>query len=231
MAADSKKQPKDNKDLPLTERKMFVLLVLLSMTVALLSYVTPLRGVFHSEYGVFSNAAVLFYMLAFGYGLKGIYALNLENWKRWRPLAIISLLALFMAGEELHWGLSFLLEGERQWPVQNIRDLLALSLLDVPDKAGLVLTGFIAGARLLLVLLLIYGAGTAFYYRAHLLMLYKKCRLHPAFFYGGVFAGLLVLTVLMRAGMAPGGAALGGALRLSMALAFLMGSLQFLEKK
>ncbi len=224
----AKKAPKKKKnDLPLPERQLFLVLIGGAFATAVLAYATPLREVFLSQYGVFSNAAVLFYLVAFGYGLKEIYSLNLENWKRWRPLAIVSLLALFMAGEELNWGLSLVDGAHDGWAVQSVRDLIALSLLGVPDGADIRLIGFIAAMRWMLLLAVIYGLGSAFFLREKIIGVWHKAKKHSAFFYGCVFVGLFVAGILMKAGFLPGHAVFGDCLRMCAALAFLLGSLQF----
>ncbi|GJL84440.1 MAG: hypothetical protein DHS20C02_02150 [Micavibrio sp.] len=230
-AKSAKKTSKKKKtDLPLPERQLFLLLLGGALATAVVAYATPMREVFLSQYGVFSNAAILFYLVAFGYGLKGIYDLNLENWKRWRPLAILSLLALFMAGEELNWGLSLVDGAHEGWAVQSVRDLIALSLLGVPEGADIKLVGFIALMRWMLLLAVLYGLGSLFFLREKIAGIWVKARKHPSFFYGCVFVGLFVVGILMNAEFLPGHDVFGDCLRMCGALAFLLGSLQFWGK-
>ncbi len=229
MASKSEKLPQE-KQVLLSERSVFLLALGGAFLLAVLAYITPLRAIFHSEYGMFSNAAALFYLVAFGYGLKGITAINLENWKRWRPLAVLSMLALFMAGEELNWGLSFVLEADQRWPVESLRDLIALSLLGVPEAADITLIGFIAAVRWVLLLALVYGVGAGLYYHERLKEAWERYSGQEAFFYGRAFVGFLFVGILMKAGLLPGRDVFGECLNMAAALAFLMTSLQFLGK-
>lgn len=211
----------------LSERALFLILLGGAFAVAVLAYLTPpLRAVFLSEYGVFSNAAVLFYLVAFGYGVKGIYALNMESWKgRWKKLALLSLLALFMAGEELNWGLTFLRRPDDDWLVHSVKDLVALSLLGVPEHTEITLVGFIALVRWMMMLAAIYGVGLGLYHRKKIAAAWHKHRAAPAMFYACFFVVLIVLEIVMKAGFLPGHAVFGDCLRMGAALAFLLGGL------
>jgi len=222
-----KKPGKKTAEIQLSDTKAFMCALAAFFLIAIFAYISPLKAVFLSEYGVFSNAAVLFYVVAFGYGLRGIYELNLENRRLWKNLAILSLLALFMAGEELHWGLSFILEQDKRWPVESVHDLIARAILGVPREASFALIGFIAGVRLSMLLFAVYLVIGLMFFRDRIMGFFGKACAHPAWFYGCIFTGLLVISILMKAGIVPGGSVFDGALRLSMALAFLIGSLQF----
>ncbi len=212
----------------LSEHGIFLVLLGGAFAVAAVAYVVPLlRAVFLSEYGAFSNAAVLFYLVAFGYGVKGISTLNMENWKRrWKKLVLLSLLALFMAGEELNWGLTLLRGPDDDWLVHSVRDLVALSLLGVPEHTEITLVGFIALVRWMLMLAVIYGVGLGVYHRKKLAAAWEKHRASLTVFYACFFIGFVALEILMKAGFLPGHAVLGDCLRTVAAFAFLMGGLQ-----
>ncbi len=206
---------------------MFLALIGGAFAVAALAYVTPpLKAVFLSEYGAFSNLAVLFYLIAFGYGVKGISALNMESWKgRWKKLALLSLLALFMAAEEMNWGLTILKGTHDDWVVHSVRDLVALSLRGMPEHTEITLVGFIALVRWMIMLAVIYGVGLGLYHRKKLAAAWQKHRAAPGLFYACFFIGLVALEILMKAGYLPGHTILGDCLSACAALAFLMGGL------
>jgi hypothetical protein len=189
-----------------------------------------LRGIFLSDFGLYANLAVLFYLLAFGYGLKGISGINLENWEKFRPLAVLSFLALVMAAEELRWGLPFLQDEDAEWRIQRMRDLISMALVGIPEKSSLWMAGVVAGTRLLLILMVIYAIGFAVYYRARLAPLWRKFRSHKAFLYACFFIVFFLLTVVLTAEQPALFAMLGGYLRMGAALSFLMMVLKLIPR-
>lgn len=231
-ASKTKSEDKKQKNGGLSERWLFLALIGGAVAVAAIAYVMPpLKAVFLSEYGAFSNLAVLFYLVAFCYGVKGISALNMENWKaRWKKLALLSLLALFMAAEEMNWGLTLLRGPDDDWVVHSVRDLVALSLLGVPEHTEITLVGFIALVRWMMTLAVIYGVGLGLYHRKKLAAAWQKHRAGPGLFYACFFVGFLALGILMKAGYLPGHDMLGDPLRTCAALAFLMGGLSLWGK-
>lgn len=189
-----------------------------------------LRGVFLSEWGLFANLAVLFYLLAFVFTIKTIGIFDFNKWDKWKHLALLAMLALAMAAEELRWLIPFRAENPEEWPAQRIRDLISIAIMGVPEGATLWQAGLIAGTRLLLILMLLYGIGGAIYFRKNLLPLWRKFRAHKASLYALFFMVFLLLTIFVTAEMPALFALAGAYLRMGAGLSFFMMALQFRHK-
>ena len=186
---------------PVSLQDMYFQILFFGLMLALVAMMTPFQDIILGHFGIFSNMTVIFAILGFGVGVKGILALNMENSGQWRILALLSVFSLFLAGEELGWGLSFITSDPEKWQIQSLQELIAVSLFFVPDDSPLAMTFVIAVIRLVFILGFVYAIIGLIFFRKFIMPIWQKFKEIPTYIYLRTMLILFLMSLPIRSGL------------------------------
>ena len=194
------------------DRTIFAAMILGILCLAGVIY--PFRGtflgrIFAGGFGVFSNMAVIFYGLAAALAAWKIYERQDEIRKHMQQQKMretfsmlrvnlgVILLSVLMIGEQLQWLIPLLVKDPQSYVLFTFKDLIVLSLRNLPDKAGLEVAMAIGIGRFILIAAPLYGLGCLIYYRNRIQDYINNPANENPLFYGGSFAIFVLISILL----------------------------------
>lgn len=157
--------------------------------------------------GVCDTATVVFYLVALALLVReGVTQLSKSGGVRSLVLlGGMAGLALFMAGEEVRWGLPVVLSSSEQEHVLSVHQAVGRVLAASGQGRTVFEAALVAGVRLALILGLFYGAFFAWRRRRAVYLWLSLARTHPAFLMMVIFAaGIVCSSTLYLSGFSSG---------------------------